>query len=919
MTFLFSLFPWKTAVTKKSVLSTEISSNENLIHTNQSVKSVSEVVKDSNNPKDVMLFLEPETILDREQCRYLVGEIKEIAGLSDEKFDLYYRPAILTFARLCQSVGASYRNHHSEPYGLIEHSLEVAMYAMRKSQGCVYYPDREVETIQWLERVFMYACFIGGLLHDGAKIFTNFRWYTKNEKNKWMLFNHMIHKIPKESDAVQYRIKPYQNKKGVNVYHQSSHELFAANLFQDVVPQAGMEWIVSYSEEHCAELFIDLVHTLASDYSLGHELGECVKCADQESTDDGIKRYHEANNNRDFVDLSDPNLPLFESFKSIIKEVVKNPNSFNLVTNKVAMGKYSHIEKFGNLIFFSAKSVLPILKKRLSDKGISLPNDQAIFTLMADNGVTLAAPSGDTFWWVEFYSENNSNKSKEVSYFVVDCTKYNDVAIKDLRTFDVKYRFSDKSLCLDEDDEVLPYSEENYQEVYSLLHDSEYELLDKNKAAEGDPIEAVGKESEIVDTSNSNEQPKLLDQEVETKELKDGAEDDPIEVNKSQPSVIFGNRKPTLNENEPADSLPSSKQAQVPLQMSQTSVVAPPRETTPVVPPSTSKSGKNQTNNSTNQKSTSKQGIEKQPSSKKKPRKSTKTSMRKGSMLDKAIGVGLGLDPKALNSSNRSSVGVANGQTRANVKKGASDKIQKKNSVVESNSKTDSSTGHLPVSEAPPISAYEQIDSSDDYSNESLQDYFEMNPQDLSDSPPEQHKIAVMNDNGEEVPEDERPFSMDSRINKGPHTCKLSDRMEKLLARNHGLGCEADTSIYQSDSDQKCLTKLLTTWIPYIEAGLENKTVRANEPSAHIVHLRQGVFFAEHEFRKTFADELVDDLFSQLTNCAATLLYDENPNFGVEFEDGSKQSGVIITVRAFKPHNENLPLYRSAKLLKGNG
>lgn len=392
----------------------------------------------------VSYFLGASTILAQEQCVYCVAQIKETAGLSDEAFDRYYLPVIENFAVLCQDIGASERYHHAYKFGLIEHSLEVALYAMRMAQGCVYHPDRHVETIQWIERVFMYAVFCAGLLHDAGKVITNTKWLIRNSEGDWVYWSPLIHSTPKEIERIEYRALPYQNKDGINVFLKTSHELFAPSMLLDLLPKDGLDWILSFSHEYCAELFIHFIHTLGSDYANGNDIGACVKAADQKSTEDAIKRYHQGSASH-YVDMSDPNLPLHESYKVVFQELFSSPDAFHLSVNKVAMGKFSHMERFGNLLFVSAKSVLPIVNKQLKERSVKIPNDQSVYTLLSDNGITINAPSGDTLWWVEFFSPNNNNKSREMSYLVFDVSFVPHLTIPDLRSFGVECLISPKT------------------------------------------------------------------------------------------------------------------------------------------------------------------------------------------------------------------------------------------------------------------------------------------------------------------------------------------------------------------------------------------------------------------------------------------------------------------------------------------
>lgn len=117
----------------------------------QDASSINDDSITSSPPRNVSIkpnnriFLDGKSLLNKtEYIAYCVDQIKEISGLSDDEFERYYLPAMHNFAALCQNIGASERYHHAGDYGLLEHSLEVAMYAIGISRGLVYYPDKNI-------------------------------------------------------------------------------------------------------------------------------------------------------------------------------------------------------------------------------------------------------------------------------------------------------------------------------------------------------------------------------------------------------------------------------------------------------------------------------------------------------------------------------------------------------------------------------------------------------------------------------------------------------------------------------------------------------------------------------------------------------------------------------------------------------
>ncbi|MGR5296835.1 TraI domain-containing protein [Vibrio mediterranei] len=440
-------------------------------------------------------FRSARTILSSERCQYLIREIKELAGLHDSFWERYYEPAINRLAVLCQDAPASERHHHSHEYGLIEHSLEVAMYAMQRSQGCVYMPDREPETIQWIERVFMYCCFGAGLLHDAAKLHTDMRWYIRDDSSNysdpdgWLYWSPLYREHPPEEELVEYKIVRNQNKEGFNIYNKTSHELFASSVVQDVIPPAGLDWIYLFSDQYCPEIWLHFIHTVASDYGQGSDIGKCVSSADQYSTNQSMKIIN-ARNKGDYIDLSDPNLPIHEAYREGFREVLSDPDGFNLAYNKSAMGKFSSVERYGELVFVSPKSVLPVISKILKAKNVRLPADQNVYTLLSDHGLTKRAPSGDTLWWATFSSTRNNNKPRELSYLVFSVDSFPEITIPDLKDVGVDFTLGNRSL----DETLGDFGPSSYPDIYHLLY-GDVEDNTETEESQDDTGQVVAKES----------------------------------------------------------------------------------------------------------------------------------------------------------------------------------------------------------------------------------------------------------------------------------------------------------------------------------------------------------------------------------------------------------------------------------------
>ncbi|HCZ9710798.1 TPA: TraI domain-containing protein [Vibrio parahaemolyticus] len=77
---------------------------------------------------------------------------------------------IVNYALWCQELPASESYHHTGKRGLLLHSLDVAIYAMRLRRNFILPPNTPPEEVIHREIVWVYGVFLCALLHDSGKI-----------------------------------------------------------------------------------------------------------------------------------------------------------------------------------------------------------------------------------------------------------------------------------------------------------------------------------------------------------------------------------------------------------------------------------------------------------------------------------------------------------------------------------------------------------------------------------------------------------------------------------------------------------------------------------------------------------------------------------------------------------------------------
>ena len=92
-----------------------------------------------------------------------------MAGVPQAHWRTLYFNALLAFAGYVQQLPASEAHHHSGMGGLLDHSLEVVIHALRIRRGHLLPQGADAEAITAKKDLWTYAVFSSALLHDVGK------------------------------------------------------------------------------------------------------------------------------------------------------------------------------------------------------------------------------------------------------------------------------------------------------------------------------------------------------------------------------------------------------------------------------------------------------------------------------------------------------------------------------------------------------------------------------------------------------------------------------------------------------------------------------------------------------------------------------------------------------------------------------
>lgn len=213
-------------------------------------------------------FLAPltrEALLSDEHIKHRLTTLKRSGiGLPYEVWDEFVVDTIVAFSQYTQELPASEHHHHAYKRGLLLHSLDVAIYALRIRRNYALPPLCAPEDRTFREIVWVYGVFIAALLHDAGKVFDfEIQLLENNQQQKWDYTTPITQ---------PYRFRP------LKAQQDDAHKALAHSLLSRVLSQNPMRALT-----HDRQLWNALSDHLTGQAREDNVLSEIVKQADAAS------------------------------------------------------------------------------------------------------------------------------------------------------------------------------------------------------------------------------------------------------------------------------------------------------------------------------------------------------------------------------------------------------------------------------------------------------------------------------------------------------------------------------------------------------------------------------------------------------------------------------------------------------------
>jgi len=170
---------------------------------------------------------------------------------SDEEFEQRYWPVLVEFARYVHLLPASQAHHHAGAGGLLRHSLECALYALRASKTKIYGADQFPERRRMLQERFQYACFLAGLMHDAGKPLSDVKVVNRESSAEWEPLLESLYGWAMRLGVDRYFVHFVKNR-------HDQHKHFTTHMFSRIVPVEQCAWLRQSGDDLLAKTLMAL-------------------------------------------------------------------------------------------------------------------------------------------------------------------------------------------------------------------------------------------------------------------------------------------------------------------------------------------------------------------------------------------------------------------------------------------------------------------------------------------------------------------------------------------------------------------------------------------------------------------------------------------------------------------------------------
>ncbi|NLC35491.1 MAG: hypothetical protein GX772_03450, partial [Alcaligenaceae bacterium] len=324
--------------------------------------------------KGWLLPAAPEVLLATPQRQRLLAQIWQHTAVSRPQFQRLYQTPIERYAALVQQFPASEAHHHACHGGMLDHGLEIMLYALKLRQSHLLPVGVPPEEQAAQSEAWTAAIAYAALMHDIGKIAVDLEVETADGQ-VW----HPWHGPLAQAYRFRYRIGR----------EHRLHEAAAGLLYHRLLDSEVFDWLCGYPE-----LWAALLHALAGQYEHAGLLGELVIQADQASVASALG--------------GDPAKALAAPRHALQRKLLDGLRFLLNKELKLNQPQASDGWLTQDTLWLVSKTVSDKLRAHLLSQGMDgIPsNNTAVFNVLQEHGIAQPTPDGKAIWKATITSDS---------------------------------------------------------------------------------------------------------------------------------------------------------------------------------------------------------------------------------------------------------------------------------------------------------------------------------------------------------------------------------------------------------------------------------------------------------------------------------------------------------------------------------
>ncbi len=327
-------------------------------------------------------LMQPESaasLLATPRRQKLLEHIWQRTSLSRKQFSALYLAPLERYAELVQQFPASESHHHAYPGGMLDHGLEIVVYALKLRQLHLLPAGVSPETQAAQAEAWTAGAAYAALLHDIGKLSVDLH-VEYPDGTVWHPWHGPLQR--------PYRFRYRQERE------YRLHSAATGLLYTRILDRTILDWLSVNPD-----LWRALMYVLSGQYEHSGILGDLVRQADQASV------AQELGGNPSKA-LTAPRHALQRKLLDGLRYLLKE--EFKLNQPQASDGWLTQ-----DALWLVSKTVSDKLRAHLLSQGIDgIPsNNTAVFNVLQDHGIALATPDGKAIWKASVTSDTGWSHS----------------------------------------------------------------------------------------------------------------------------------------------------------------------------------------------------------------------------------------------------------------------------------------------------------------------------------------------------------------------------------------------------------------------------------------------------------------------------------------------------------------------------